>query len=270
MTIAILSLATAGVISWHIGSSWESKRDRAELSGPIGKTTAVHAIGGGGLRARAVDPAGTPMEWIREGFEIERPSHALPLHEQIQSEEQFEASMGLLEWSLPMGQGGNAGLEMAQCAARFEPELDEKCSWEITAVLRRLNEETGRIAYARAEVTEGEHQPACQAFASCSSRAWAHRDVVPMPAHLDDELVFSQVGRGSFWHAGMGKEAVEDYRRRAKKVERSRDELDAEAYQPNQVAPASLAWNLMFFQHRIDEFECMVDIFEEREGACGT
>lgn len=268
---ATLSLIIVGTISWHIVSSRTSTRAHAERASLVRNvSTSPGALGGGRLRARAIDPAGAPMEWVREGFELEPPIRAPSLHEQIQSEEQFEAWMGLLEWSLPLGQGGEAGRQMAQCAARFEPDLDEKCSWEITAVLRRVDEETGRIAYARADVTEGGHQPVCRAFASCSSKAWAHRDFAPMPEHLDDELVFSQVGRGSFWHAGSGTKAAGDYRRRAASVERSRDELDAVARQPTDVATGSLAWNLIFFQHRVDEFQCMVDVIEGREGACGA
>lgn len=268
---AILGLAIVGVALSHIGSAHDPTSSDSTPLGVTSNAAISRRTGDGeGLRARAVDPAGVPTEWIREGFDLTPPDDALPLHHQLQSGEDFEDLMGLLEWSLPLGQGGEVGLEMARCAARFEPHLEDVCAWEITAVLRRKDEETGRIDYARATVTQGSEQAACRAFASCSSKAWSHREPVPMPDRLGDELAFSQVGRGSFWHAGMGTNAVDDYRLRTSRVRRSHDELNAEAHAPTQVAAASLGWNLIFFQHRIDEFECMIDILEEREEACGT
>ena len=268
---AILSLAILGVALWQIGSTSNSTSSDSTLVGVSTDTAAArHTGNSGGLHVRAVDPAGAPMEWIREGFDLTPPDHAPPLHQQLQSGEDFEELMGLLEWSLPLGQGGEVGLEMARCAARFEPQLDDVCSWEITAVLRRNDDETGSIDYARATVTTGSDQAACRAFASCSSKAWSHRETAPMPDRLGDELAFSQIGRGSFWHAGLGTNAIDDYRSRTSRVRRSHDELDAEAHAPTQVAAASLGWNLIFFQHRIDEFECMVELLEGREEACRT
>src|SRR5690606_252474 len=106
----------------------------------------------GGIRARPIDPAGPPLAWSRAGASVDPPSQAPPLHELTTGEESLEEFMSLLEWALSDGHGGVVGLETARCAARFEPQLEQKCGWEIVAVLHRTGEDTGEIVQARADL----------------------------------------------------------------------------------------------------------------------
>ncbi|MCX4243920.1 hypothetical protein [Paraliomyxa miuraensis] len=184
----------------------------------------------------------------------------------------LEELMGLLEWSLSVGYGGEAGLRAARCVAQFESQLDEYCAWEIEAVLRRRSEdqETGEIVYARVELIRGVDQPACRALASCSTEVWADRGPVPMPAHLGAELPFSQSGRNSYWDPSKGSDIGAHYRRLVVDERRDLEELEAAAHEPTQVTPSSLGWNLLFLRHHLDEFDCVLDVLEQREEACGT
>lgn len=161
---------------------------------------------------------------------------------------------------------------MARCAARFEPQLASKCSWMIDAVMHRRTEDAGEIVYAKAVITNGAEQPSCRAMASCSSEAWARREQVPMPPHLDDELAFSQMGRSSLWDPSKGVDPVTHYRRIAEDQRRYLEGLEAAARGPTMVTPSSLEWNMLFSRHHIDELECMVELLEGREGkeACGA
>ena len=108
--------------------------------------------------------------------DITPPENPTPLYELITDGDSMEELMSLREWSFPLGQGGSVGLESARCAARFEPELEGPCSWDIEAVLRRTTEDAGVIVYARAVITMGQEQPACWALASCCTEVWARRE----------------------------------------------------------------------------------------------
>lgn len=267
VTLLVVLLLTL----WSLQRSRGSDAERPGTNTPSARHSAQvtgHPITG--IRAVATDPAEPPLQWIREGGDITPPENPTPLHTLATDDDSLEELMGLLEWSLPLGQGGYVGLEMARCAARFEPELEGSCAWDIEAVLRRRTEDTGVIVYARAVITKGHEQLACRAMASCSSEAWARREQAPMPSRLGDELEFSQVGRNSMWTANRGPDASAYYRNAATKSRRSFEELAAVPHDPTQISPASIGWNLSFFQHRIDEFECMLDVIEERPGACGT
>jgi hypothetical protein len=226
-----------------------------------------------GIRPLSSDPATPPLEWARDEVDVELPEQAPRLHELLtKDEESLEDLMDLLEWSLPLGQGGEAGLEMARCAARFEPELESRCSWVIDAVMHRRTKDTGEIVYAKAVLTDGADQPACRAMASCSSEAWARREQVPMPPQLGDELAFSEIGRSSLWDQSKGVDPVTHYRRITERERSYLDGLEAAARGPTMVTPSSLGWNMLFSRHHLDEFECMVELLEGREGkeACGA
>jgi hypothetical protein len=224
----------------------------------------------GGIRPLSTDPATPPLEWGREGASVTLPDEVPPLHEAVADEESLEELMELMEWALPAGHGGAAGLEMARCAARFEPRLDSKCGWEVQAELHRRSEEAGDIVYARATVTTGVEQAACRALASCWSAAWAAREPVPMPRRVGDELAFSQWGRNSMWDPSKGVDAAEYYRGIVEREQAQVDELTAVARGPTLVTPSSLGWNILYARHHADEARCMLEVLEGRDGACGT
>jgi hypothetical protein len=268
-------LAITGLLIVMALAIWSVRRSHSSGSDPSGvgepnAESATRAMGRPlvGIRAAGADPAEPPLQWIREGEDVTPPTSPDPLHTLTTDDESLEELMGLLEWALPLGQRGEAGFEMAQCAARFEPGLESPCGWEIEAVLRRRSDDTGEIAYARAVVTAGHEQPACRALASCSTGAWARREQVPMPQRLGDELQFSQGGRNSFWTGDGGSDAPTYYRNALTRSRRAFEELAAVPHDPDQISPASIGWNLSFHQHRIDEFECMIEILEERPEAC--
>jgi hypothetical protein len=270
--LAITGLLIAAALAmWLVRRSHSSRSDLAGVDVPkVQGTTRAMGRPLVGIRAAGADPAEPPLQWIREGADVIPPTSPSPLHALIADDESLEELMGLLEWALPLGQRGESGLEMAQCAARFEPDLESPCGWEIEAVLRRHSDDTGEIAYARAVFTAGHEQPACRALASCSTGVWARRAQVPMPQRLGDELQFSQGGRNSFWTGDSGSDAPTYYRNALTRSHRSFEELSAVPHDPDQISPASVGWNLSFYQHRIDEFECMIDILEERPEACKT
>ncbi|MCX4247678.1 hypothetical protein [Paraliomyxa miuraensis] len=267
----VIVLGSLCVLAWcRVASDrrvWtEAGAERHEADEPGPPTVTMP----GGIRPRSIDPASPPLEWVRDGISLEPPRDASPLYLLTDDEESLEEFMGLLEWALSVGLGGRAELEVARCAARFEPELDHKCGWEIVAVLRRSGEDTGEIAYARADLTRGADQPACRALASCATEAWAGREEVPMPPSLGSELSFSQTGRGSSWDPSKRVEIESHYRRLVVEERRSLEGLEAAAQGPTSVTPSSLGWNMLFARHHLDEFECMLQVLEDREGACGT
>jgi hypothetical protein len=217
-----------------------------------------------------MDPATPPLEWGRSEVVVTLPDEVPPLYALVVDEESLEDLMDLLEWSMAAGQGGAAGLEMARCAARFEPRLEGRCGWEVRAVLRRQGADTGQIVYAKAIVATGAEQPACRAFASCWSEVWAKREPVPMPPRVGDALVFSQWGRSSKWEPSRGVDAVEHYRALVESERRRLAELEAVAQGRTDVTPSSLGWNMLFARDHAAEAECMLEVIEGREGACGT
>lgn len=269
--LGVLVLGGLCGLAWCRVADHQLPRGAARTEGHgAGEPRPSTMVASGGIRPRSVDPAGAPLEWIRDGIPVDPPQTAAPLYELTTGEESLEEFMGLLEWALPVGLGGRAQLDVARCAARFEPELDHKCGWEIVAVLRRTGEDEGEIAYARAELTRGADQPACRALASCATEAWAGREEVPMPPSLGAELSFSQVGRNSFWDPSKGVEIGSHYRRMVADERRDFEELAAAAQGPTEVTPSSLGWNLLFLRHHVDEFECVLDVLEGRGGPCGT
>lgn len=272
LTVIVLAAAITGLALWHqCGSPPPTKTDpSARTPAPDSEPSITPGGLAAGLQPRAVDPAGPPMEWVRPGVDVTPPDSATPLHERIRGDEDLERLMGLLEWSRATGHRGARGEQMARCSARFEPRLHGPCGWEMTVVLRRSGEDTGQIAYARASITHGGDQPACRAFAACWSTQWVQRDDAPMPEGLGDELAFRQVGRGSFWDSTRGVEAVDYYRSAAAKEAQQLRALEARANAPTSVTPSSQAWNMLFFEHRVDEYECMLDVLQEHDGACGS
>lgn len=265
-------LFVLAMVAW-----WWIVGRETELERPGSKRTSASALGSasapsgptGSIRALSTDPATPPLEWGREDVVVTLPDEVPPLHELVEDEASLEEMMELLDWALSAGQGGEAGLEMARCAARFEPRLESKCGWEMQAVLHRRSEDAGEIVYARATVTTGAEQAACPAFASCWSKAWADREPVPMPRRVGDELAFSQWGRSSMWDPSKGMDAVAYYRGVAEREQAQVDELTAVARAPTQVTPSSLGWNILFARHRADEAKCMVEVLEGREGGGG-
>lgn len=268
ITVAVLAVATAGVAVWHLRGSTSNQRASRAASPTPGSEGSTPRGFAAGLQPRSVDPAGMPLEWVRPGAEVSPPDSAPPLHERIRGEEDLEELMGLLEWSRGTGHLGELGERMAKCSARFEPQLEEDCGWEMTVVLRRSTEQTGQIAYASAAITNGDEQAACRAFAACWTKEWVHRDDAPMPEGVGDELVFSQVGRGSSWNSTRGVEAADYYRSAAATEAQQLRTLEAQANEPTAVTSSSMGWNMLFLQHRVDEYQCMLDVLQEREGAC--
>lgn len=254
---------------WAVGRKTEHEGPGLKRTSAVGSTPRPSGPTGH-IRALSTDPATPSLEWGREGVVVTLPDEVPLLHELANDEESLEELMELLEWALSAGQGGEAGLKMARCAARFEPRLESKCGWELQVVLRRRSEELGEIVYARATVTTGAEQAACRAFASCWSSAWADREPVPMPRSVGDELAFSQRGRSSMWDPSKGVGAVAYYQGLAEREQAQVDELTAVARGPTQVTPSSLGWNILFARHRADEAKCMVEVLEGREGACRT
>jgi hypothetical protein len=267
LAIGVL-LTTAGGVAWILGV--RVPRD-ADLAGDVGGSLVQASMGMmGSMAPLSVDPAAAPLEWAREGETVERPGEPPSLHALATDEASMEELIDLLEWTLPYGQGGAAGLEMARCAARFEPELDQQCDWEVRAVARRLTEDAGAVVYARADPTVGGHQPACAAMAACWLPAWAGREGMPMPARLGDEVAFTQGGRNSLWVPGQGVDATQRYRDGVAELQRALVELDASSHETTSLPPVSLRWSMLFARHHLDELQCMVDVLEDRAGACGT
>ena len=269
--LAIAALVIVLVLAlWSLGRDRSFDAERPSTSPSIRHSAQATGHPHTGIRAVVTDPASPPLQWVREGEEIAPLENAVDVYTLATDDESMEELMGFLEWSSSLGKGGSVGLEMARCAARFEPELESPCGWNIEAVLRRTTEDTGVIVYARAVVTEGHEQPACRAMASCCSEVWAHREQAPMPSRLGEELQFSTSGRNSFWTADRGTDASTYYRNAAMGERRSFEKLAAVPHDPDHISPASIGWNLAFFQHRIDEFECMLDVIEDRPDPCGT
>jgi len=267
---AVVAVVLALVVGWkvHRRSSERGYDDGGGTSASDWRSAGGRGASGG-LRALATDPATPPLEWGREGVQVELPEEVQPLHELMKlDEEALEEMMELLHWAMLVGPGEEAGLAMVRCAARFEPRLESRCGWEMQAVVRRSGEDTGEIVYARAVVTRGAEQAACRALASCYAAAWAAREPVPMPERVGDELVFSQWA-GSLWDPSKGIDAVAYYRRMATQEQAYVDELTAVAAGPHGVAPVSLGWNSLLAQDRADGARCMVEVIEGREDGCG-
>lgn len=268
---AALLVGLALSIWWTIGDAPEDHGAAAGRRSPSEMEPTRPSIDMmGGIRPLSTDPANPPLEWTREGVIVTVPDAPLPLHALVTDEESLEETMDLLEWALSVGHDGEDGLAMAQCAARFEPRLESKCAWEVHAVVHRRTEDSGELVYAKAVVRTGAEQPACRAFASCWSEAWAARGQVPMPQRMGDELAFSEFGRSSMWDPSKGLAAVAHYRGIAEDQRRRLDELSEAAQGPTQVTPSSLAWNMLFARHHMDEAQCMLELLEGRERPCGT
>jgi hypothetical protein len=267
--IAAATAVLLALVAWILATrhddpgSFHARAVRGHAS-PRGSSASADSI-----RPLSTDPATPPLEWGREEVMVTVPDEVPGLQMLVDDDESLEDLMDLLEWSMAAGQGGTAGLEMAQCAARFEPRLEGRCSWEIQAVLHRTGSETGQIVHARATVTSGAEQAACRAFASCWSEVWATRDPAPMPGRAGDELVFSQRGRSSMWEPSRGVDAIDHYRGLASSERRRVAALETAARGRTSVTPSSLGWNMLFARNAAEEAECMVEVIERRQGACG-
>lgn len=203
IVVSSLALAVLVYSFWNIS-------DTAPV-GPVARTGVValqtsmpREIPSGGIQPRPTDAARPPLQWGYTDREIvELVDAARPLFPSSPTLETFATYGDLLSWTLGHGQTDGSDDKALLCQVEYEPRMQQNCAWQNDYVVQRTGESTGEVVFLRARL-DNDDDPACRAYASCVTAAYAARTDTPMPSEMGALSAFSVYGRGSNWRPSYG------------------------------------------------------------------